>query len=342
MNRTIALVATSVALWSLSPLPALAAGPEKPAAAPPVRPWAAGVPKEKQDAALKLFREGNDELKKSFFPRAVGKYEEALRLWNHPAIHYNLALALGNLDRPIEVREHLEASLKFGPEPLDATKFEQARLQKSLVEKQLSFVVITCDQEEAVVTLDGRTLFTAPGRHEQWVRSGPHAITANAEGYLPTQYEKALPPGEVTTVELKLFRTEDLTQYRRRWSAVFPWAVVAGGAVAAGTGGFLHSQAAQNFRRFDAEVGTCGQASPSGGCPPGQTPVQLERQGRTQQTLAYVGYGVGAAALAGGAILVYANRLQPYQVNATSIELEAVIVPSVGPDGAGAFAVIRF
>ncbi|MBW3575582.1 MAG: transglycosylase domain-containing protein, partial [Actinobacteria bacterium] len=58
---------------------------------------------------------------------------------------------------------------------------------------------------------------------------------------------------------------------------------------------------------------------------------QLDRQVDKEEILfrylerIYLGegaYGVGAAALAGGAVLVYMNRLQPYQVNATSIEME--------------------
>src|SRR5437879_5618527 len=67
------------------------------------RPWVRGVPAAEQKVALDLFREGNTLLKESLFVQAAAKYREALRHWNHPGIHYNLALALLNLDQPVEV-----------------------------------------------------------------------------------------------------------------------------------------------------------------------------------------------------------------------------------------------
>ena len=68
------------------------------------RPWAKGVSKERQEAAWEVFREGNALLKDSLFAKAADKYREALKSWDHPAIHYNLALALVNLDQPTSPR----------------------------------------------------------------------------------------------------------------------------------------------------------------------------------------------------------------------------------------------
>src|SRR5258706_5080503 len=67
------------------------------------RPWAKAVTPQEQKLATDLFREGNALLKESLFVQAAEKYREALRHWNHPGIHYNLALALLNLDQPVEV-----------------------------------------------------------------------------------------------------------------------------------------------------------------------------------------------------------------------------------------------
>src|SRR5690349_1908096 len=62
------------------------------------RPWAAGVSAERQEAALKHLQEGNGLLKESLFVAAAKVYRQALTEWDHPGIHYNLALALLNLD----------------------------------------------------------------------------------------------------------------------------------------------------------------------------------------------------------------------------------------------------
>jgi hypothetical protein len=64
------------------------------------RPWAKGVSQDQQRAAIALFEAGNGLLKESIFLKAVENYRKALALWDHPGIHYNLALALLNSTSP--------------------------------------------------------------------------------------------------------------------------------------------------------------------------------------------------------------------------------------------------
>ena len=118
-----------------------------------VDPWTKGVSQADQDAAIVLFREGNELLKDSVFVEAVKKYRAALERWDHPAIHYNLAFALLNLDQPVLVYEHLEKAMAYGPKPLEQEKFDLAKSYKALVEKQLSRVEIVCDEPDAMVTI---------------------------------------------------------------------------------------------------------------------------------------------------------------------------------------------
>ena len=122
----------------------VAAQPATPAtpAAPGPRPWADGVSQEEQRAALALFNEGNAQLRDSIFPKAAEKYREALTHWQHPAIHYNLALALVNLEQPIEMFRALEKAMEYGPGPIDEDKFDRAKSLKILLEKQLGSPMI--------------------------------------------------------------------------------------------------------------------------------------------------------------------------------------------------------
>src|SRR6476659_107119 len=83
-----------------------------------VRPWAQGVSQPEQQAALKLFHDGNVSLNDGLFAKAADNYREALKHWDHPAIHYNLALALMNLDQTIDAYDNMQASVKFGEAPL--------------------------------------------------------------------------------------------------------------------------------------------------------------------------------------------------------------------------------
>lgn len=304
----------------------------------PERPWARGVSQEDQQAALKLFAEGNALLKDSVFVQAAAKYREALKHWDHPAIHYNLVLALLNLDQPVEVHQHLEAAMKYGPAPLDADKFEQARAYKILIEKQLARIVVTCEVEGANVVMDGRPLFVAPGRYEGLVRAGPHTIVATREGYLTNETSPNLVSGKTTTIDLQLYTSESLTQYRRRWAVWMPWTVVAAGAAVAAGGAVLHQQARESFATYDQSINTCG------GCYPGDDVRAALQRGNSQQTLALVGYAVGGAAIAAGATLVYFNRLEPYQVRPEDLQVnpEVTVVPMVGPHEGGVFATVRF
>jgi tetratricopeptide (TPR) repeat protein len=330
------------------------AAPQQPASAPPPvaprqtgntlestgdRPWARGIVKKDQEAALALFQAGNTLLKESIFLKAVENYRKALALWKHPAIHYNLALALMNLDQPIEVHEHLVEALRYGPEPLENEKFEYARNYKTLIEKQLARVDISCDSPGAIVTMDGQTLFVGPGRHQALVRPGAHSILATREGYVPSDMSRTILPGETAKLDLKLYTDDDLIQYKRRWPVATPWLAVGAGVVVAAGSGWLHLQARDSLTTFDQGV------DERGGVQLAQVPdlqSSLNR-GNTFQNLAIGGYALGGAALITGAVLVYLNQPQPYRVDPNQKQAEAVtIAPLLGGGTHGAQALFRF
>lgn len=327
-------MAAALALLMLGALPASA----QQAASGDERPWARGVPPDQQKKALELFRAGNTLLKESVFVKAAEKYREALALWDHPAIHYNLALALLNLDQPLEVHEHLVAAMKYGVAPLDSEKMEHARTYKGLVEKQLAKVEISCDEPGATVSLDGKTVFTAPGSYEGLVRPGAHTFVASKEGHAPTNLSRSLPAGEKTAVALKLYTAEDLTRYQRRWPAWRPWAVLGAGAAVALAGGALHMQAKGSFEDFDTRIAQCG------GCVPTPDVSDLRTRGDSQQQLAFGAYAVGGAAAVTGAILLYINRPQAFRISvdeAASPQGVSVTPVVSGRDG-GILATFRF
>lgn len=293
------------------------------------RPWAKGVALERQRTALALFREGNARLKESVFIQAAAKYREALRAWDHPAIHYNLVLALFYLDQPLEVREHLAAALRYGPEPLEADKFEQAKAYKTLVERQLARVQLRCDEPGAEVVMDGRTLFVAPGAWEDYVRPGPHTIVAKKPEYLTQEVSRTLGAGESSGFDLRLYKASELTRYRRRWPAKMPWTVVAAGAAAGLAGGGLHYAAARSLQSYDRAVEARGGSAPEADL------VARRTRGEVMQGFAIGCYAAGGAALLTGAVLAYLNRLQPYQelppVELPKPKLPAELSWRVGP-----------
>ena len=287
------------------------------------KPWSKGVSEDDKQKALEAFRQANLLLKDSVFVHAANRYRDALQHWDHPAIHYNLVLALVNLDQPVEIYEHIESAMRYGPAALDTEKFEQARAYKAIFEKQISRVDISCDIKGAVVKMDGRDLFVAPGRYKGMVRAGPHTIIAGGEGFITNEISRSLPAGEVTTIKLNLYTNEQLTRYKRSFPEWIQWTGIASGLAIAGGGAFLHVQARDTFNSYDAAISDCANQNPTqGGCLPTQ---QLRGQlafGRTMQYGALASYGLGGALLVGGVAMMVMNTATPYRISVEEYEKE--------------------
>ncbi len=71
-------------------------------------PWAAGVPPERRATALRLFRLGNGFFENARYAEALRHYRDAIRSWDHPAIRFNMAVCLVNLDDPLGAHYALE------------------------------------------------------------------------------------------------------------------------------------------------------------------------------------------------------------------------------------------
>lgn len=305
------------------------------------KPWAQGVSKADQDTARKLFREGNGLLKDSLFVKAAQKYREAVAHWDHPAIHYNLVLALLNLDQPIEVFHSIERAIRFQQAPLGQDKFDHAMRYKKLTEKQLAWVEISCDVPGAKVSLDGKEIFVGPGRQEAMVRIGSHTFTARKPGLITASESLLLGPAEKSKIELKLFTVAELTRYRRKWATWKPMAVVGGGAAVTILGGIFHVMARSNFHSYDDGIVACG------GCVPDSGLAGKKDSAEWQQTAAIVSYTVGGLAMAAGATLVYMNRARAYRVDvqdksSKTLPPPVAVVPMLGPGTVGLSTAFRF
>lgn len=289
--------------------------------------WAKGVSQERQAAAAALFKEGNEYYERAVFLRAAELYRQALEQWDHPAIHYNLALALMDTGLKLELREHLEAAMRYGEAPLDQKMLEHARNLRVFVEKQLIRVEVSCEVSGASVTMDGRPLFTAPGHYKGWALPGSHVFLAAREGYPPN--ERVRNPGEGETLTLNiagLYDDRELTRYRRIWAPWKSWAVAGAGAALAAGGGWLHLQGRDDIRSFDARAAECGQP----GCEPSRELDDLRNRGSQFQKVAMGTYAAGGALIVAGAVLAYINRAEPYRLTPDEYEQDTHIALQLG------------
>ena len=314
------------------------------------RPWAVGVTPENQRLALRKFQEGNTQLNDGLFPAAVKLYREALTKWEHPAIYYNLALALLNLDQPIEVHESLQKAIKYGVGPLEKDKFEHAKEYILLVEKQIATVDISCSKPGAKISVDGKEVFTVgadgqAGHYVGRVKIGKHTFVAEKPGYNAQVDAPFIGPGETYRLELTLYTAEELTRYKRRWDKKWmPYAVIGGGVAAALIGVGLELSANSSYDEYDSAVAKCNADSNMMGCMNAGAVADMRESGDTKKTLGYIGYGVAGAAVVTGVILLYLNRSTAYQITADEYRKElreaeqpaVSVTPVVAPGMAGA------
>lgn len=317
------------------------------------RPWAKGVSKERQDTALRKFSDANKDLNNGLFPAALEKYKEALRSWEHPAIYYNMALALRTLDQPIELEKALEKSIEFGPAPIDQDKFEHAKAYLAVNAKALAWIDVSCKKLGANVLVDGVKVFTVeagkPNRIEMRVRVGKHTIVAERTGYNAQVDAPYIDPGQKFRIELQLYTSEELTRYKRRWDKIWmPYAVIGGGAVVGILGAIFATSAQSSYDEFDQAIAACNDTSGGQGCMVDSSISGIRDSGDTKKTLSYISYGLAGAAIVAGSALVYLNRRQSYEITADEYRREQAkknkvsITPIVTPDSAGAMVFGRF
>ncbi len=313
------------------------------------RPWAEGVSEENQEKAREIFKDANDLILQQFFKRAAVSYREALKYWDHPAIHYNLSLALMNLDQPLELYESLGKAIEHGVYPLiDESNFKRAEDYRNLLAQQLAHVEIVCDKRNAQVTLDGKEIFVGPGTYKRAALAGQHSLVATKQGYITENKQLVLSPGKHVRIEIRLYTREELLRVKRPFKKWLPWTVAGSGAAVAVLGGILHWRAKTNYEGFDSEFDAL---FPDNGAL--ETDIPGDLSGRLtradwQQRIGVTSYLLGGTALATGLVLVFLNQPTTTQVDKPGTEVKESVrdnvslAPVVGPGTAGITAGFRF
>jgi tetratricopeptide (TPR) repeat protein len=302
------------------------------------KPWADGIPADKQTKALELYRQGNEQFEQGHYLEALAKYEIALAEWDHPSIRYNAAVCLINLGRADEAYENLMAALRFGGAPLSAELQRQAHTYEALLASQLAELEVQCKEPAAKVMLDGKELLDCPGSQSRKLRAGRHQVVAQKPGYETDSRAVELQPGKKTTLVLELKVVSGRGHLERRWPKWVPWTVLAGGAVVGGIAVPLYFNARGDYRAWDRKaIEYCGDT----GCIPETTLTDTQRADldrldgvrKRSATYAYSAIAVSAVGVAAGFTLVLLN--QPRLVG-------AVVRPEVGKDHASLSVVGRW
>jgi hypothetical protein len=201
---------------------------------------------------------------------------------------------------------------------------------------QLAHVEVTCDEPGARITLDGKPLFTGPGRHQALVLPGGHQIVASASGRIPATEQLVLAPGQRAAVALVLHAPER-TVTVRYMPAWIPWVSLGVGAAVLGVGGYVDHQASDALAAFDVDFNRR--------CPRGCTEIEapgfdgrLAGIGR-EQAVARGLYAAGGAVIMVSAALLYVNR---ERVERRTADGTVSMMPMAAPDALGLTARVRF
>jgi hypothetical protein len=298
------------------------------------RPWSIGVSPQQQKRAETLYQEGNRDFTNGFLAAAVAKYRAALQHWNHPGIHYNLALALISLDRPIEAYQSIVAALGHGTDALLPEEYQRAIDHKRELRRQIAVVEVVCEEPYTAVTLDGKPLFTGPGRVTTMVLPGRHQVVASKTGYLTTTRAFKLAGAERTRLELRpVAAYQPSKQFQHRtWPQ---WAVTGLGLGAGAAAVMLHWQ----FRVDSDRLSDTFRTKCPNGCPDyPEELVPLRERLEWQRNVAYAGYAAAGALLTTGAVLMYLDRPQTTKAGARQEPVHLSFAAGV-PLGAPSIAV---
>lgn len=304
--------------------------------------WSRGVAVTQRQAARRMFLQANDAARKRFFATAAARYKQALQLWPHPAFAYNLALAQRQLDQPVEAHASLERAIAHGPAPL-AGRYDQAQEQLAELETELAPLEVVCDTPGAHVMLNGKPLFTGPGRHRGVVRPGVHQLVATRRGSIPVVEQIVATPGEPVGITLELAALAKGTRGWRGWAAV---STAGAGVALLLAGGALDWHSSHLFDAYRRDfIGRCPK-----GCNDG-IPAGLERRpvrAEDEQRAAMIAYAVGGAALVTGVVLTLLDRERPPRSRARlgqdagARASPATVAPLVSPGVVGVSAGFRF
>ena len=280
--------------------------------AEPERPWAVGVPVARQNKALEIFKAGNGMFEESRHAPALAKYREALALWDHPSIRYNIAVCLIHLDQPLQAFESLEVALRYGESALGGEVHRQALTYKKLLLGQLARLSVGTKEPGAEVLLDGERLVIGPGVAERLVLPGVHQLVAAKRGFLTETRSPTLLPGKKTELDLHLVPLGTLTKTTHRWPTWKPWVVFGAGLLVAAIGIPLLLDGRATVTAFRTQF----DASCPNGCKASDQALAFATydRGQAEQSSATVMFAVGGAIVASAVVLLILN--QPRVVSA--------------------------
>ncbi len=288
------------------------------------------APTEDQiEAARVAYREARELHRQGKLKEALDRALDAYRTAGTPVTALEVGQILVELGRLVEARDVLRGVATMPVSPRESDKGRDARQQASMLgsslDPRIPKIALAGRPADVDVRIDGRSLASRDPTAWEGVDPGPHTFVVRADDKTCTTINITLAEGETRTIDLhdaaiacrpavvvappipsssvpiappRLIvppppanDSAPPSVSTLRWTGL---AIAGGGVVAVGIGGYLALAAKHDY---DAVSGEC----PARGCT--TDGYDARQSARSRGDVATVVLGVGAAAVAGGALL---------------------------------------
>jgi hypothetical protein len=343
------------------------AGSPEPAAPPATTAPAPPDDTEQRKArAQEHLSKGNQQLQDGAYLQALKSFEAAYREYASPKIHFNIGQAANELGQLVKALYHYEQFVA-GFRKEDAPQLWEVAHQRIFkLQEQVGTILLQINIPGAEVSVDGEPIGQSPITKPLRFAPGPHVVQVGKPGFekhvatvkvqggvvsvarvkLLTEAEAMAMRKEVQRLEAERRRiTERLARERAEAEAARQGRLRAlrrGGWSALGIGAGLLVVSVVVGGLNLGEVKKVEDASTG---VEWSTVASHDKSARTLATVFYTTLGVGLAAAAAGGVLLYLGRHRAErsgEPGAAPAAPSVMILPSVGPGGFGASAMLRF
>lgn len=273
---------------------------------------------KKAEARAKLV-EGDRLLKLGEFQQAMAAFKDAYDLYPSPKIRYNFGLAYEGMGRNADALEAFDAFLVEATDASPETRDRAVAARNTLLGR-VGTLRVVADVEGATIVIDGRDMGkTAPAR-EIRLDPGPHLLLVDrGGGTAPFTQRLDVAAGAAVTVVVRLTAAAPTTGETTATTVATapPEATLPLGQAAPGAEGLDRGR---SWRTAGIATAAAGAGFLGGGLLFGlaarsassdvshQFDASQDSAGRRDETLQWIGYGVGAAAIATGAWLFFHGK----------------------------------
>jgi len=156
------------------------------------------------EKATVLFKQGNELRRSGNYQAALGRYNDAYKLYPNYRIVFNIALTHEKLGNNVHAYRSYKKFLEISSGRSPERKLARAHKKIFQLEKKLSFLNVSCKKEGATIWVDGTVLDRSLLKDKIALIPGTHNFVARAKGHWPYSRSLETYAGVETSLEIVL------------------------------------------------------------------------------------------------------------------------------------------